>query len=110
MARHRTVESLPLASARRPETWRMGKTLAWPNGRKIAVSVTVMFETWSEGKAPSYSVQTTHLKPGTVDHAAKAWSTYGRRVGVWRIVLMLDRPQIPATFSDHAPLAEVEPT
>ena len=45
----------------------------------------VMFETWSEGNAPTYSVQTTHLKPGTVDHASKAWSTYGGRVGVWRI-------------------------
>jgi allantoinase len=49
--------------------------LTWPNGKKIAVSVTVMFETWSEGHAPNYSVQTTHLKPGTVDHASKAWST-----------------------------------
>ena len=66
------------ASARKP------KALTWPNGRKVAVSVTVMFETWPEDSAPNYSVQTTHLKKGTVDHAAKAWSTYGGRVGVWR--------------------------
>jgi len=76
----------------------MTKPTAWPNGKKIAVSVTVMFETWSEGAAPNYSVQTTHLKAGTVDHASKAWSTYGGRVGVWRLIRMLDRLQIPGTF------------
>ena len=68
-----------------------------------------MFETWSEGKAPTYSVQTTHLKPGTVDHASKAWSTYGGRVGVWRIVRMLDRLQIPGTFYTNARCAEEYP-
>jgi hypothetical protein len=48
------------------------KALTWPNGKKVAVSVTVMFETWPDDSAPNYSVQTTHLKKGTVDHAAKA--------------------------------------
>ena len=43
-------------------------------------------------------MQTTHLKSGTVDHASKAWSTYGGRVGVWRLIRMLDRLQIPGTF------------
>ena len=80
----------------------MKTQLTWPNGKKTAVSVTVMFETWSEGQAPNYSVQTTHLKSGTVDHAAKAWSTYGGRVGVWRIVNMLDRLAIPGTFFTSA--------
>src|ERR1700746_4181135 len=42
-------------------------------------------------QGPTYSVQTTHLKPGTLDHAGKAWSTYGGRVGVWRIIKLLDR-------------------
>jgi len=87
----------------------MAKTPAWPNGKKIAVSVTVMFETWSEGKAPSYSVQTTHLKPGTVDHAGKAWSTYGGRVGVWRLIKMLDRLKIPGTFFTNARCVEEYP-
>src|SRR3954470_14683555 len=80
----------------------MANTVAWPNGKKVAVSVTVMFETWSEGHAPNYSVQTTHLKSGTVDHASKAWSTYGGRVGVWRLIRLLDRLQIPGTFFTNA--------
>jgi peptidoglycan/xylan/chitin deacetylase (PgdA/CDA1 family) len=83
--------------------------LAWPNGKRIAVAVSVMFETWSEGKSPTYSVQTTHLKPGTVDLGGKAWSTYGGRVGVWRIIRTLDRLQIPATFFTNAACAEIYP-
>ena len=71
------------------------KSLTWPNGKKVAVSITVMFETWPDDSAPNYSIQTTHLKKGTVDHAAKAWSTYGGRVGVWRLMRTFERLGIP---------------
>src|SRR5439155_7311923 len=83
--------------------------LTWPNGKKVAVSVTVMFETWPDDSAPNYSVQTTHLKKGTVDHAAKAWSTYGGRVGVWRLMRTFERLGIPATFFVNARCTEVYP-
>src|SRR5947207_8931952 len=86
-----------------------GKTLTWPNGKRAAVAVTVMYETWAEGKAPTYSVQTTHLKAGAVDLAGHAWSTYGGRVGVWRIIRTLDRLQVPATFFVNARCAELYP-
>src|SRR4051794_41519843 len=85
------------------------KTLTWPNGKKVAVSITVMFETWPDDSAPNYSVQTTHLKKGTVDHAAKAWSTYGGRVCVWRLMRTLERLGIPAAFFLHARLTQVFP-
>ena len=68
-----------------------------------------MFETWPDDSAPNYSVQTTHLKKGTVDHAAKAWSTYGGRVGVWRLMRTLERLGIPATFFVNARCTEVYP-
>ena len=84
----------------------MTEQLTWPNGKRIAVSATVMFETWSDDAAPTYSVQTTRLRPGTVDHAGRAWSTYGGRVGVWRLIHMLDRLQIPGTFFTNARCAE----
>jgi len=87
----------------------MANGLTWPNGKKVAVSVTVMFETWADDKAPTYSVQTTHLKPGTLDHAGKAWSTYGGRVGVWRIIRLLDRLGIPGTFCVNARCTEEYP-
>jgi len=80
-------------------------SLGWPNGARVAVAVTVMYEVWSEGKSPTYSVQATALKPGTEDHAGKAWSTYGGRVGVWRILRTLDRWGTPATFFTNAQCA-----
>ena len=40
---------------------------SWPNNKKLALMVTIMFEVWSEGKAPPYSPMTTPLKPGTAD-------------------------------------------
>lgn len=82
---------------------------AWPNGKKVAVTVTVMYEAWSEGTAPTYSVQTTTLKSGTVDHAGRAWSSYGGRVGIWRIIRTLDRLGVPATFFPNALCAELYP-
>ena len=83
--------------------------LTWPNGKKVAVSVTVMFECWPDDSAPSYSVQTSHLKKGTVDHAAKAWSTYGGRVGVWRLMRTLERLGVPATFFVNSRCTELYP-
>src|SRR5258705_11075093 len=85
------------------------KALTWPNGKKVAVSITVMFETWPEDSAPNYSVQTTHLKKGTVDHAAKAWSTYGGRVGVWRLMRTLERLGVPAPFFVNARCTGIYP-
>ena len=85
------------------------KSLTWPNGKKVAVSVTVMFEIWPDDSAPSYSVQTSHLKKGTPDYAAKAWATYGGRVGVWRLMRTLERLGIPATFFVNARCTEVYP-
>lgn len=35
---------------------------SWDRDARIAVLVTVMFETWHEGKAPSYSPMTTPLR------------------------------------------------
>jgi allantoinase len=82
---------------------------SWPNGKKVAVSVTIMFETWSDSAQPTYSVQATSLKQGTVDHAAKAWSTYGGRVGVWRLINLLNRHGLPGTFFVNGRCAELYP-
>jgi allantoinase len=87
----------------------MSNYTVWPNGKRIAVAVLVMFETWSEGKAPTYSVQATSLKSGSVNLGGSSWSTYGGRAGVWRIIRTLDRHGIPATFFTNARCAEIYP-
>jgi allantoinase len=81
----------------------------WPNGARIAVATTIMFETYMPGVAPKYSVQTTPLKPGTIDHAGIAWSSFGGRTGIWRILRTLDRLGVPATFMANSRCVEEFP-
>jgi peptidoglycan/xylan/chitin deacetylase (PgdA/CDA1 family) len=79
----------------------------WPNDEKIAVLVTVMFEVWSEGKAPPYSPMTTSLKPGTPDLLAISWSQYGGKTGIWRFMRILAQHGIKATICLNARAAEL---
>ena len=37
------------------------EALAWPKGHRVAVVVSVLLETWSEGKSPTYFPRTTPL-------------------------------------------------
>jgi peptidoglycan/xylan/chitin deacetylase (PgdA/CDA1 family) len=71
--------------------------LRWPGGRRIAVLVSVLFETWQEGRAPSYFPRTTPLKAGTVDHGGIQWGRYAANEGIWRIIRTLNTFGVPAT-------------
>ena len=82
----------------------------WPQGKRIAVTITVLLETWSEGNAAPYSVQTTALKAGAKDHSAISWGEYGGNEGLWRIIRTLDRFQTPGTICPNAASARLYPT
>jgi peptidoglycan/xylan/chitin deacetylase (PgdA/CDA1 family) len=81
----------------------------WPDHKKLTVMVTVMFEIWSDGKAPPYSPMTTSLKPGTADLLGISWSQYGGKTGIWRFMRILDDTDIKATVCLNAKAAEVFP-
>ena len=81
----------------------------WPDNERMAVLVTVMFEVWSEGKAPPYSPMTTSLKPGTPDLLGISWSRYGGKTGVWRFMKIFDETEIKATICLNARAAELYP-
>jgi peptidoglycan/xylan/chitin deacetylase (PgdA/CDA1 family) len=81
----------------------------WPRGKRMAVMITVLLETWSEGKAAPYSIQTTSLKPGFVDHSGIAWGQYGGNEGLWRIIRTLDRFNVPGTICPNAASAALYP-
>jgi peptidoglycan/xylan/chitin deacetylase (PgdA/CDA1 family) len=82
---------------------------AWPNDARLAVVVTCLWENWSDGKGPPFSVQTTALRPGTPDRAAAMWGTYGGRAGVWRLLKILDENEVPSTFVANARSMELNP-
>ena len=69
----------------------MPTEFAWPNGNRIAVMVTLLFENWTDGQAPNYSPMTTSLKPGTYDRAGVTWQQYGGNAGIWRLMRILEQ-------------------
>jgi peptidoglycan/xylan/chitin deacetylase (PgdA/CDA1 family) len=87
----------------------MARDYKWPGGKRIAVAVTAMLETWSEGKGPPYGVQASPLKPGITDYAGIAWGSYGGKVGVYRLIRLFKDNGIPATFAVNGRCAEIYP-
>lgn len=86
----------------------MAKDFHWPNGKRMAVGVTVMLETWSDGKAPP-SIQASPLKAGLVDNASIAWGSYGGKVGVYRLINLLEEHGIKGTFCVSGRCCEIYP-
>jgi peptidoglycan/xylan/chitin deacetylase (PgdA/CDA1 family) len=83
------------------------KITHWPENKRLALMVTVMFEIWSDGKAPPYSPMTTALKPGTPDLLGISWSQYGGKTGIWRLMKILAQNGITGTVCLNAKAAEV---
>ena len=77
----------------------------WPEGAKVAVSVVVNYEEGSEYSLLDGDLtrETNNEVPSPValeerDLANESFFEYGSRVGVWRIMDILDQYSIPATF------------
>ena len=81
----------------------------WPNGARLAVMLTVMFEAWTEGKAPPYSPMTSPLREGTLDLQGIQWAEYGGRTGVHRFLRIFESFGVHATFGINARAAELFP-
>lgn len=87
----------------------MAATPEWPSGKRVAVVVSLLLETWAEGKAPTYFPRTTPLKPGTPDLPGRQWSDFGGAEGVWRLLALLDRAEVRSTVFANALSAERHP-
>src|SRR5690242_16589426 len=85
------------------------RPFAWPHGKRTAVIVSVLLESWSDGKAPSYFPRTTPLKAGVADLAGIGWSQFGGREGVWRLRRVLEQFDVRATFFCNGRSAELYP-
>ena len=69
----------------------MPQSASWPNGKRTAVLVSVLFESWSEGRSPSYFPRTTPLKAGATDYGGLQWAEYAGREGIWRLTRVLQQ-------------------
>ena len=82
---------------------------AWPRGRTIAVSVSVMLEGWSDGAAPGVGPMGNPIKPGILDLQARSWADYGPNVGAWRLLDVLAGAGVTAVFYVSGIIAERYP-
>lgn len=67
---------------------------SWPGGQRLAVHIAVNLEhfAYGEGLGISYSPGIPH--PNTYN---RAWREYGNRVGVWRLLELVDRLELPVS-------------
>lgn len=78
----------------------------WPNGRPIAISVSVMLEGWTDDAAPGIGPMGNPLRAGVYDTQAKSWSEYGAKTGAWRLLDVLADTKTQAVFYVSGILAE----
>jgi peptidoglycan/xylan/chitin deacetylase (PgdA/CDA1 family) len=81
----------------------------WPNGRPIAISVSVMLEGWTDDAAPGIGPMGNPLRAGVYDTQAKSWAEYGAKTGAWRLLDVLADTKTQAVFYVSGILAERNP-
>lgn len=90
--------------------------IRWPNGARIAVSLVVNYEEGAEYSPldgdPAHEMNSEVPSPVAAserDLANESFFEYGSRVGVWRIMDILDEHDVPATFFVCAQALERNP-
>jgi hypothetical protein len=68
-----------------------------------------MLEGWAAPDAPGIGPMGNPLKPGIVDLQARSWADYGAKVGVWRLLDLLDQEKTRAVFYTSGVVAELYP-
>jgi peptidoglycan/xylan/chitin deacetylase (PgdA/CDA1 family) len=77
-----------------PDTGKPPVPIRWPGDARIAMSIVVAFEAFSF---------VSHYRsrpgpPGEPDQASLSYAEYGPKTGVWRVLEMLDREGLKASF------------
>jgi peptidoglycan/xylan/chitin deacetylase (PgdA/CDA1 family) len=64
----------------------------WPGGKQLAVHIAINIEHFAFGQGVGHFVAAEGPPP---DHRNFAWRDYGNRVGVWRLLELLDELKLP---------------
>ena len=90
--------------------------LKWPEGRHVALVLTLNLETWDmvkDSTKPYYAGGPPILPdilPGNVaDFPNFTWREYGQRVGIWRLFEAFDKAKVPASCTINAKTALMLP-
>ena len=83
------------------------KRLAWPNGARVAVWVIPNIEHFLfDRPSTSISSATTRLSPDVLNYS---WRDYGLRVGIWRMMEIMERYGVRGTVALNADVCEHYP-
>ncbi|MBT4686908.1 MAG: polysaccharide deacetylase family protein [Rhodospirillaceae bacterium] len=86
--------------------------LSWPGEKRLAIWVVLHLEQW-ELQSPASAIRDARFKGefGNFFPDYRTYSTreYGNRVGIFRILDVLDRYQIPVTVAANAALCDARP-
>ena len=78
----------------------------WPDGQRLAFYVGVNLEVFSFGEGEGPELGGPKGSPDVMNYA---WRDYGNRVGVWRILEILDELEIPAVALANSQVLEQAP-
>jgi hypothetical protein len=67
----------------------------WPDGKRLAVSVNIMCEAWTDDAAPGIGPMGNPLKAGVLDTQAKSWAEYGMTTGAYRLLDIVGEAGVP---------------
>ena len=81
-------------------------TYSWPNGAKLAVYFALNVEAFEFGRNPGPDF--TSL-PSAPFHRGFAYRDFGNRVGIWRILELFDRYQIPLAILTNTSVYDICP-
>ncbi|MCH2548924.1 MAG: polysaccharide deacetylase family protein [Alphaproteobacteria bacterium] len=83
--------------------------VGWPKGKKLAVSVNIMCEAWTDDAAPGIGPMGNPLKPGFLDTQARSWAEYGINIGAHRLLDIIGEAGVPCGTYASGIIAEKWP-
>ena len=78
----------------------------WPEGKRLAVYIALNVESYSLGTGLIEELLPAGPQPDVLNYS---WCDYGNRVGVWRILELLDELQLPVTLLVNSALYQTAP-
>lgn len=81
----------------------------WPEGKRLAVSVNIMCEAWTDDAAPGIGPMGNPLKAGVLDTQAKSWAEYGMTTGAYRLLDIVAELGVPCGTYASGIIAEKWP-
>jgi peptidoglycan/xylan/chitin deacetylase (PgdA/CDA1 family) len=88
---------------------RLGSEFLWKDDKKVAVIIDVAYECWTDNNYSGVGPMGNILKPGFIDTNAISWGRYGVVRGIHRLLDILRKHKVQASFMVNGVIAELYP-